>query len=602
VESVGTRAQAEFVASVRRPIPRRHVVAAIALGIVLILVMAFGTRGGSSPPLPGSTYTTVADHQYSGLVLDGIEYLQMADAHHDGHRPWSKVGPFTARWLVPTIAGLLPLDAGAAIQLVNVTLLVAGMACLTLLVSGWVRHSTTLVAAVVLFSVAVPVLQFAGGLVVDAAAVGLVSIGIWAAYRLPLWAALAVLAVGVMAKESALILVAFGITLEMVRGAGARARWTRAALWCATGAAACLVTSHVGSSARLTFMPWLPHDIHYLGMTLRINVSRGDNWLLTGLTLVVPIVSIVIAIWTVRRHWFRIARIRLAPLAVGVCVAILLSVWAATAAWWDTRSAWMALPFGVPVAALLIDQVLDRGIRASSRNRRVRRIVLGAGAGGFACLLVAALVSAALGPFRAYRVDPDAAPRLTAALRPDTRSVRHHGRGSARLAVPRLDDGRPVVLDVDVPNPRAVRISVSGASQPLFSSRLDRSGTFLVDPQSPRRTVTITVDGPWTARFRSLDTLSSWGPFASLSGHGPNVVLVPDANPFSVKALFMSSARGSHFQLVGGACHVPDCPDERAGELPIGLQMLVVSDPGNWSVIPQHAHQQHDAVRLSDLD
>ena len=112
--------------------------------------------------------------------------------------------------------------------------------------------------------------------------------------------------------------------------------------------------------------------------------------------------------------------------------------------------------------------------------------------------------------------------------------------------------------------------------------------------------MSITVDGPWIARFRSLDTVSRWSSLNALSGHGPNVVLIPGGSPFSVSALFETSKKGPHFQLVG-QCHVPDCPDERSGELPNGLEALVVNDPGNWSVIPEHAHEKGDVVRFSDL-
>jgi hypothetical protein len=598
VESVGIDiAQAEPVASAGRSIPTKHVVATIALGIALILGVALGTGRSSSARPSGSAYTTAAAHLRSDEVPDSVAYLEMIDAHHGG--PGSDMAPFTARWLVPAIAGLLPLDSGTALQLVNIALLIAGMACLVLLISGWVRHSATLVAAVVLFSVAVPVLQSAGAFYVDAAAVGLVAIGIWAAYRTPLWAALAVLAVGVMAKETVLILVAFGVTLELTRGSGARQRWGRAAAWCVTGGAAFLVARQVGGSSRLVFVPWIPHDLHNLDLVLRSNLARGDAWILTGLTLAVPIMSVVIAIWTARRHWFHIAPTRLAPLAVGVGFAILLSVWAAVAAWWDPRSAWMALPFGVPLAALLIDAILERGIRSTMHDRRFRRIVGATVALAFACLVVAAVVSAAL-PFRAYQ-NHETTPRLTATpLRP-FEAVRHAGRGSTRLDVPDTGDGRPVLLDVDVPHPARVRVQLQGASRPLFDGRLDTSGTFLVDPTGPGGTVNLAVDGPWTARFRSLNTVSRWSPLNALTGHGPNVVLIPGASPFSISALFTSSTKGSHFQLVGGACHVPDCPDERSGELPIGLEALAVNDPGNWSVIPQEAHQQRDAVRFSDL-
>jgi hypothetical protein len=592
------RAQAEIRASVRRPIPRWHVGAAIALGILLILVTGFASGGSSTPSRSGATYTTAAGHVHANLIPDSVAYLQMADAHHGGLG--SDMAPFTARWLVPTVAGLLPVDAGVGIQLVNLALLIAGMVSLVLLISNWVRHSATLVVAVVLFSAAVPVLQYASAYLVDAAAVGFVAIGIWAAYRLPLLAPLAVLAVGVMAKETVLILVAFGITLELMRNNGTRQRVSRAGAWALTGGLAYLTAQRVGGTGRLVFVPWLPHDLHYLDLLLRANLSRGDAWILTGLSLAVPILSVVIAFWTSRRHWFHIAPARLVPLAVGVGCAMLLSTWAATAAWWDARSAWMSLPFGVPVAALLVDAVLDRGLGSTVRDRRFYKVVLGAGALGFGCLVAAALVSGVL-PFRAFQ-SGESTPRLTAATAQPvgTRIVTRHGEGTTRLDVPDVGDDRAVALDVEVPKPTALRIETPGASQPLFDDRIDKTGTFLLDPDGPQDSVTITVDGPWTARFRSLNTVSTWGGFASLSGHGPDVVLIPGSNRFSASALFTSSTNGSHFQLVG-ACHVPDCPDESAGELPIGLEALVVNDPGDWAVIPQKAHQKDDAVRFSDL-
>jgi hypothetical protein len=599
VESVGVDvAQAGFAVSVRRPIRRWHVVATIALGVVLMLATAFARSGATNAGRSGASYTTAAGHVHPDLIPDSVAYLQTADARHGG--PGSDMAPFTARWLVPTIAGLLPLDAGTALRLVNLVVLIAGMACLVLLTSSWVRHPATLVVAVILFSAAVPVLQYANAYLVDAAAVGFVAIGIWAAYRLPLWAALAVLAVGVMAKETVLILVAFGVTLELLRGTGRRQRWGRAAAWAVTGGVAYLVAQRIGGSGRLVFVPWLPHDLHYLDLLLRANLSRGDAWILTGLSLAVPILSVVIAAWISRRHWFRIAPSRLAPMAVGVGCAILLSAWAATAAWWDSRSAWMALPFGIPIAALLVDAVLDRGIGSTIRDRRFAKIVFGSAALGFGCLLAAGLISKAL-PFRAFQSN-DVTPRLSASpTQPvDTRIVHVHGQGATRLDVPDVGDDRPVLLDVEVPNPTGVRIQTSGASRPLFDDRLDKTGTFLVDPQGAKGSVTIDVDGPWKARFRSLNTVSTWGGFASLSGHGPDVVLIPGANRFSASALFQSSTKGSHFQLVG-QCHVPNCPDEHFGELPIGLEALVVNDPGDWSVTPQHAHQQQDAVRFSDL-
>jgi hypothetical protein len=588
--------QPEFVASVRRPIPRRHVVAAIALGAVLIVVVGLGRHGFSTPPTSGSAYTTVAGRMHADDVPDSVAYMQMTEAHHGG--PGSDMAPFTARWLVPAVAGLLPIDAGVALQLVNIVLLIAGMACLVLLISGWVRHSATLVVAVVLFSVAVPVLVSAGAVMVDGAAVGLVSMGIWAAYRLPLWAALGVLAVGVMAKETALILVAFGVTLELLRGSGTSRRWARAAAWCVTGGAAYLIARHVGTSGRLVFVPWLPHDVHDLAMLLRMNLGRGEAWILTGLTVVVPVASVVIAAWTSRRHWFRIASVRLLPLSVGVGFAMLLSVWAAAAAWWEPRSAWMALPFGVPVAALLVDAILERGVRSTIHDARFRRIVVTTAAFGFACLVVAAAVSAAL-PFRAFQ-SHDYSSRLTGTNLSSFDPVRRNGHGNATLRVPDKG-GQPTLLDVDVPHPTTVKIEIPGASRPLFDGRLDKTGTFLIDPKVPGGNVSISVAGPWNSRFRSLNTASRWLTIDALSGHGPNVVLISGGNPFSVAADFKSSTKGPHFQLVGGSCHVPDCPDERAGELPIGLEALVVNDPGDWLVIPQRAHEKGDEVRFSDL-
>jgi hypothetical protein len=566
------------------------------VGVLVLIATAF--VGAQSYEAGTASYTTAAGRTYQNAIPDSVAYLQMADSHHGG--PGSDLRPFTSRVVAPTLAGLFPVDAGIGLQIVNLSFLCLGLVALAALVASWVRRTASLVVAVLLFATALPVLRYGMSLMVDGAAVGAVAIGIWVIQRRPLWNGLAVVVIALLVKESALVLVPFAIATEFcVRPPGTR-RVARSAAWCVAGIGGLALASLAGRSSPMLFMPWLPRDLHYLHLTMQLNVSRRSAWVLTAATLLVPLASIVIAMVSMRRRWLRLEPLRVVPFAVGACAAVGLCAWAAVAALWDMRSAWMVVPFGVPVAAQLVDAVLQRGVHSTVRDLRTRRVALVLGLAGLAAVLTMVVVRGAffVKPF----VTDESAEHVTTQTESwsSTKVIQRKGSGHGTFRVSHLTADQPVVLDLTLPSPQPVRITLSGSSAPVFDARLDGRGTFLLQSDDHEPTLTVDTRGPWSVRLRSTNTLGRWNVVSAVTGRGPNVLLIPGGSNMSVGATFTSASSGSHFALVDD-CLIPHCPSERGGVLPIGLKVLVIDEPGEWSVWPERAHAPGEEVGFADL-
>jgi hypothetical protein len=592
----GLDAQVRDVTPPSSPIPRRRVVLVGAVGVlVLILASFFG-----APPYDhgGPGYTTMSGHTYYALIPDSVAYLQMADAHHGG--VGTAMRPFASRLLAPTLAGLLPVDAGVGLRIVNLVFLCLGLVALTALIASWVRRTASLAIAVLLYATALPVVLYAMRLMIDAAAVGAVTICIWVIARRPLWNGLVAIVLAVLIKETALVLVPFAVAMEFTVRPGPRRRAARAAAWCASGVIGLALASLGARGTRILFIPWLPKGRQLVSMNLHLNLSRGATWLQAGLAILVPVVSLIVGLVATRKHWIHIEPVRFVPYVVGAIVSGLLWVWSALAAWWDFRTAWLMVPFTLPITAILVDAVLVRGVRATASDRRTRRLVIELAAVGLAaCLVVAGLKKT----FSLHYANTAVThPRLVNQhVKPGAPNVEHRaGHGPTTIAVPKVSPHGPIVVDLEVPSPTHVRLALSGSSVPTYDARLDGQGTFLLDSTDPSPKLTIDVPGNWTARFRPVGSLPSWNVASAVNGNGPNVLVIPGGSPLSADASFTSATPGSHFALVGD-CRIPNCPDERAGVLPVGLEALVIDEPGTWSVTPKRIHVKGQVVTMADL-
>jgi hypothetical protein len=578
----------------RLTIPRRHVIVVALVGVLVLVGAAFLRAPTYDSGV--ATYTTSSGHVYRSLLPDSVAYLQMADRQHGG--PGSDMRPFTSRLLAPELAGWLPTDAGVGLRTVNLGLLCLGLVALTALIGSWVRRTTSLVIAVLLYATAIPVVKFGWSLMVDGAVVGAIAVGIWVIQRRPLWNGLVAIVLAVLVKEWALVLVPFAIATDLTTCPRPRRTSARIGAWCAAGMLGLALSWLGGRSGRTVFVPWIPHDLQTVKFTLQNNLGRPDGWMLAAATLFVPVLSTVILGVAAHRRWVRIEPVRFIPFAIGGTAGAAVWASAAAIAWWDIRSAWLVVPFGVPMAALLIDAVLERGVRSVLLGRRGRQLAMTLGAIGVVALVVMSAVesSFSISPFFAHGLEPRLGREPT---EPRMSSVDRHGSGRSTIAIPDFGAAGPVVLDVTVATPSHVRIDVSGSPSAVFDGRLEDRGTFLLDSQDRSPRVRLDVDGGWSGRFRTLDTLGVWNASAALTGHGPNVLLIPGGSTESYEASFGGS-RTNHIWLVGN-CHIPRCPDNTANVLPIGLEALVVDDPGDWFVTPHRVQTLGQQVTLDDL-
>ena len=111
-----------------------------------------------------------------------------------------------------------PLSAPIAFNAVNLVLLAVGLASLVILLRGWGLSAAVLAGSTLVYAVSFPVLWYSTSNWTDAGSVGLVGVCILAAYR-RWWLGLLVLVPAVLAKETSLVCVAFGMALEASRPA-----------------------------------------------------------------------------------------------------------------------------------------------------------------------------------------------------------------------------------------------------------------------------------------------------------------------------------------------------------------------------------------------
>lgn len=548
-------------------------VVTVALGAVRFV--EFGT----GPPGNDSWYTTAGGRTYTGLVLDNVQFLQMADSASPAQH-LAGVAPFSSRWLAPWLAAHTGLGPLTGLWAINMLLLVAGGVCLARLAHHLTRGDDrwTLVAVLV-WSCAWPVLWYGGKPLVDAAAVALMTMAMLALYRRRLLVGLLLLVAAVWAKEVALVLVPVAMTRELLAHDGPSQRWHRwgrAAAWPVAGAVGYLSAGWLGPAHDLTFATWIPASFSNASRFIAMNL--GPKGLLQFGLAAVPGLLGVLLWWSARRRGTpSLPRADALPLVAGVVAATLLSCWSIVSALWDGRTAWTSVPMG----ALLIG-IWGSRLEAPLRWRGVVRAVILAGVASFVLLVASAVVGTALD----NAVNGSAAPAALVVPRFSTPAA---DGGAAPLEasgsgddVIEVQGGVPTILEFDSTEP--VQIAVDG--NPLLAAPVPR-GQVLVDVEDATD-VQLVTNGRWTASSFPATRATPWEGLSPLAGDGPRVLLFPGGLTRSI--VVERSGDPVPRLSAAGRCRLGTCgeltPTDGGVVVPAGTEALVVDAAGPWELVP----------------
>jgi hypothetical protein len=572
-----------------RPLRSLHWALTASIGSVLVVVISLLRLPvlGSGGAANYGWYTTASGERLRGLILDQVQYLQLAD-HFSGRAPAPTVAPFTSRSLGPWLAGQLGGDAHTALWAVNAVGLVLGTFALARLALLLTRSERWTVVAVLLWAVSWPVFWYTSKALVDPLAVGLMVCALLALYLRRLLPGLALLALAVWAKETALVLVPVAVTRELLHPAGPVVRGTRrqlrAASWVAAGAVAYLTAGLLGPQPELTFASWIPSSVSNSLRLAAMNFS-ASGFVQVSLTILPALLGSALW-WRERRRGRRFLDDHDAvPLLVGTATAAALSAWSFFTALWDGRTPWTTLPFGALLLAAWCAQ------RPLPSPRRAVRLVLGAGV-----LHVLAVVAwAVLGGLFAGVVNGGAAaplhdvrPRFAAAdlVVEPTGQLEWEGQGDATVVV---DTRGPALLRVHSDEALAVEMDGTAAVRSRAGS-----ATILVDSAAPVE-LALSTDAGWTASLLRLDRALFWEGLSPIAGSGPSVVLFPGG---LVRSIDMSST-GAELTAVG-QCRAAECPElpvssEGRVTVPAGSEALVIDAATSWELVPERPSTADDA-------
>ena len=445
-------------------------------------------------------FVTADGDAYQGLVTDQAEYFRLTE-YYAGRGPAPDTAPFTSRLLVPWLAARLPLSAPIAFNVVNLVLLAVGLASLVMLLRGWGLSAAVLAGSTLVYAVSFPVLWYSTSNWTDAGSVGLVGVCILAAYR-RWWLGLLVLVPAVLAKETSLVCVAFGMALEATRPAlvPKGRRVARMACWLVGGLVSVALARTVAGASPTVFSPWLVADAATIRNNVALNLRNSSGPPSVLLTALVPGAILIGVWWLMQRRGLLIERHIRLPLTAGMVGAVVLSAVSFLTALWDGRVLWVMFPFALPLGAVTVEVLLHSGVepfsvlqsttRPITMARLLRRLGVGAVA-AFALILGAASVGRRIAPPAAEvdAVGVQWADHLGELRLDHFPAVEGLGRDSVPVPLVR---SAPLLLDYDTTGPGAFSMHLRpeegpGRSQLLVQRSSPSSGTVLVDSLRSQR-------------------------------------------------------------------------------------------------------------------
>jgi hypothetical protein len=332
------------------------------LSLVLLVLVGLPRFGAMTEPRhPGSvSYVTAGGRYLEGLTIDQREYVHLVE-YYGGRTAPPDLAPFTRRIGLPWIAGMLPWDAPIAMNLVSLAALGAGLVALMVLLRRLSCRLGPILVVALVYSVSFPVFYWGTFSYVDGAVVGLLSVFLALLVDSKLGGAVAVMAAGLLVKESMLVAVPVACVWILLSDVPRRRRGGLIGAVLVVAAAALAVAQRLGPTASRFYNPWLPSVSEVLGY-VGSNLSRVGPIGQVGLTAAAPIALTFFAARQHRLGRLMIDRRTYLTLWAGVASGVMLNVHAFLAAQWDGRTLWTVYPFALTLGAVAMgsDTPLER--------------------------------------------------------------------------------------------------------------------------------------------------------------------------------------------------------------------------------------------------
>lgn len=303
------------------------------LGVVLVAAPRFNRQDAMVGQWTGGK---------DGANLDSAEYEQLVRFIRHEVPKEGLEAPFCYRPIVPLIASVLPLQPNTSMNVVNAALLLLSLLILHNILSlpGVQPWKRLLGDGLFVFSFPLFYYGTIGG--VDPGALFILTIGLWAILQDRPVATLAIIAIGVLVKETSVLLIPVWLTRLLLQGKPLRH---------VVSYGACAATSVILASwAIRTAAPestyvWVPSL-----KRLIFNSTRSRSWVSMLLSFGAPGVLCLLALARSKPWRETDERTFLWPLAMGFAGALGLTALAWMTAHADGRFMWLSYPFTIPLA------------------------------------------------------------------------------------------------------------------------------------------------------------------------------------------------------------------------------------------------------------
>lgn len=269
---------------------------------------------------------------------DALHYVAMVQQFRGKSPDIQPQAPFTYRVLVPLLAAPLPFPPAVAINIINTVALIAGTIFVYLTLAHLSIPLLMRFTGGLLFVLSPAHLNFAVSGYIDAALIGFLCAGLYFILTGRYEMAAVVVIFGSLAKETMVIL--FPVWLVHILFRNPNKLYAYGCGIFGTTVALGLVRFLSGAAGYL----WLP------------GAENLDTNLVIGHTLNVVFVFGIVGFLAIPQ----LAKRQNLVLTTGYVMAILLTIYAALAAWLDGRHIWAIYPFAIPLATMTLQDIAWR--------------------------------------------------------------------------------------------------------------------------------------------------------------------------------------------------------------------------------------------------